>query len=135
MPSGLPPGLAINSATGEILGTPTTPGVYSFTVQVVDANRQIARRNVQVTIYAVAFVNSVPDGFVSVVYSEAYIATGGTAPYSFAVVSGSLPTGLTLSSSGALSGTPTTPGTYAFTVRVTDANSFTADLAESVDIT
>jgi hypothetical protein len=47
-------------------------------------------------------------------------ALGGTAPYTFSAT-GPVPTGLTLSSGGALSGTPTATGSYAFTVTVTDA--------------
>jgi len=57
-----------------------------------------------------------------VAYSYTYVATGGTAPYTFSVVSGALPTGLTLNgSTGVLSGTVTTPGSYSFGVQVTDA--------------
>jgi plastocyanin len=48
-------------------------------------------------------------------------ASGGTAPYVFAVTAGSVPAGLTLSSAGVLSGTPTTAGSSTFTVRATDA--------------
>ncbi|MFT3779535.1 MAG: Ig domain-containing protein [Ottowia sp.] len=55
-------------------------------------------------------------------FAQALEASGGTAPYQWAIVSGTLPTGLTLSSSGIISGKPqTTLGTYAVTVRVTDA--------------
>jgi hypothetical protein len=53
--------------------------------------------------------------------STALSATGGTAPYTWVVTMGTLPTGLTLSSSGMISGTPTTAGTFPFTVTVTDA--------------
>ena len=54
-------------------------------------------------------------------YSQTLSATGGTAPYSWSVSSGTLPTGLNLnSSSGNISGTPTTAGTSTFTVKVTD---------------
>lgn len=58
-------------------------------------------------------------------------ASGGTAPYTFSVASGSLPAGITLNSStGAVSGTPTTPGTSSgIVIRVTDNVGATADLA------
>jgi hypothetical protein len=55
-------------------------------------------------------------------YSQAITASGGTAPYSFSVISGSLPTGLTLTTGGLLAGTPTATGSFTFTVRATDAN-------------
>ena len=53
--------------------------------------------------------------------STAFTATGGTAPYSYALSAGVLPTGLALSSSGQLSGTPSVRGSYSFTVRATDS--------------
>jgi hypothetical protein len=55
-------------------------------------------------------------------YNQGLTATGGTAPYVFTRVAGSLPPGIVLSSTGQLSGTPTTSGSFSFTVRVTDAN-------------
>ncbi|GAA3200069.1 fibronectin type III domain-containing protein [Actinocorallia longicatena] len=64
-----------------------------------------------------------PDGQVGVAYSRPLTFTGGTAPYTWSVGSGSLPAGITLDpSTGLLSGTPTTPGTSAFTVRLTDSS-------------
>ncbi len=60
--------------------------------------------------------------------STTLTATGGTAPYTWAVTSaaGTFPPGLTLSTSGTISGSPTTAGTYNFTVTVTDAQNHTA---------
>jgi hypothetical protein len=65
-----------------------------------------------------------PAGSIGVAYSETITAQGGTAPYSYALSTGSLPPGLALSSSGVISGTPTAAGTYSFSVGVTDANLF-----------
>ena len=59
-------------------------------------------------------------------YSQTITVTGGTKPYKLQTTVGTLPTGLTLSSSGLLSGTPTVPGTYAFTVTAIDANGVSA---------
>src|SRR5206468_11102073 len=57
-------------------------------------------------------------------YSQTLAATGGTPPYAWSVISGSLPAGLTLNVTfGAISGTPTTAGTSNFTVQVTDSAS------------
>jgi predicted outer membrane repeat protein len=55
-------------------------------------------------------------------FSQNFAVSGGSGPYSFSLVSGSLPTGLTLAPTGVLSGTPTQNGTYSFVVRATDAN-------------
>ena len=55
-------------------------------------------------------------------YSDTLTATGGTTPYTWSVNAGTLPPGLSLSSAGVLAGTPTTAGSYPFTVNVIDAN-------------
>jgi hypothetical protein len=54
-------------------------------------------------------------------YSSGVTASGGTAPYTYAVTVGALPAGLSLNAStGAITGTPTSPGYFAFTIRATD---------------
>jgi Peptidase family C25/Putative Ig domain/Ig-like domain from next to BRCA1 gene/Matrixin len=65
---------------------------------------------------------SLPNGAVGTPYSQTLLASGGTLPYSWSLVqgSGTLPPGLTLTAAGVISGTPTTAGTYNFTVRTTD---------------
>lgn len=60
-----------------------------------------------------------------VAYTETVSAQGGSSPYTFSLLSGSLPTGLSLSSSGTISGTPTATGTFSFTIKVTDTNGYT----------
>lgn len=67
-------------------------------------------------------------------YSVQMTATGGTAPYTFAVTAGALPDGLTLSSAGLLSGTPTAPGTWTFTITATDADDCTGFRAYTITI-
>jgi hypothetical protein len=68
-------------------------------------------------------------------YSATLLASGGTPPYTWSIVAGSLPAGLTLgASSGVISGTPTTSGTYNFTVQVTDSSSQTATQALSITV-
>ncbi len=63
-----------------------------------------------------------PGGQATIAYSQQLTNTGGTQPFSWSVISGSLPPGLTLSSGGLLSGTPAASGTYSFTVQVVDSS-------------
>ncbi len=65
--------------------------------------------------------SSLPGGTVGASYSQGLSATGGTGGYTWSVSTGSLPTGLSLSATGTISGTPTAPGTASFTVQVTDS--------------
>ena len=66
--------------------------------------------------------DSPPTGFIGVTYSHAFPATEGTQPYTFAIIAGALPTGLSLApGTGIVSGTPTVKGLYEFTVQVVDA--------------
>ncbi len=127
----LPAGLTLNAATGIISGTPTTAGTYAFTVTATDsatpANTGSAAYAMTIAPAPVTFAFSpasgtLPAGTVGTASSQALSASGGTAPYSYAVTAGSLPAGLTLNAAtGIISGTPTTPGTYAFTVTATDS--------------
>jgi hypothetical protein len=65
---------------------------------------------------------SLPDGSEGAPYAHALVASGGTALYSFSWAAGSLPPGLSLSSAGLLSGTPTAGGTYTFTIQAADSS-------------
>lgn len=77
---------------------------------------------------------TLPNGLLGVPFSQTLVASGGVSPYSFATVPAILPAGLTLSSSGTLSGTPTATGLFSFTVTATDANNCTGSMAYSVAI-
>src|SRR6266404_4907870 len=73
-------------------------------------------------------------GTVGSVFSRQLIASGGTTPYTWSLVSGSLPDGIVLNSAGLIGGTPTATGTFDFTVKVTDAQSSTAQKALSITV-
>lgn len=75
--------------------------------------------------------NTMPNGNVGIAYTTSLTGTGGVAPYTFAVVGGSVPTGLTLNSDGTWSGSPTTTGTFNFDVTITDSNPLIPSLANS----
>jgi len=130
----VPTGLSL-SPTGLISGTPRDLGTFNFTVKVTDSNYSTAAQALSITIYEspVITTSSLPDGTVNLAYNQTLSATGGKTPYSWSIVSGSLPPGLALNgSTGEISGTPAAAGTYDFTARVTDANGTTADKALSI---
>ena len=119
----LPPGLTL-APGGNLSGTPTTEGTFTFTVLATDSFGCTGKRqytidvkcpNINVT------PGSLPDGNVNHPYSKLIRASGGNSPYSFIVENGNLPPGLTLSSGGLLSGTPTTGGNFTFTILAKDS--------------
>ncbi len=127
----LPAGLSLASATGVISGTPTTSGTYNFTASVSDSSNPVQKQSATTSIVVaaasvpqLAISSSVlPAGTASKAYSGTVSATGGTSPYTWSVSSGSLPAGLSLASAtGAISGTPTSSGTFNFTVSVSDSS-------------
>lgn len=68
--------------------------------------------------------STLPNGTVGTLYSQTITASGGTAPYAFSVSGGALPGGLTLNTiTGEITGTPTTAGTFNFSITATDATS------------
>lgn len=76
-----------------------------------------------------------PDGGVGSPYSHTFSASGGTAPYTYAITAGALPTGLTLdAATGTISGTPTATGTFPFTVQATDSLGGMATVECVIDI-
>jgi hypothetical protein len=125
--TGLPAGLTMSS-TGTISGTPTVSGTFSYTVTVKDAAGNTGTVNCSVTVMPPPppplTLNCVspPAGQVGSGYSFSVSVSGGVAPYTFSIVGGSLPPGLTLdTSTGVISGTPSSEGTFNFTVKVVDS--------------
>lgn len=120
----LPLGLAL-ALNGTLSGTPTTIGASTFTVTATDtATNCMASLPYTLTVGQACptiTVNpaTLPAMTNGAAYSATFSATGGTAPYTFAVSSGSLPTGLTLTGN-TLSGTFSGSGSYSFTITATD---------------
>lgn len=78
--------------------------------------------------------DTLTNGNVGIGYTRQFTASGGVSPYRFAITAGALPPGLTLGATGSLFGTPTTAGTYSFSVAVTDAVPQTATRQYTVTI-
>ncbi|MGV3659672.1 MAG: GEVED domain-containing protein [Prosthecobacter sp.] len=122
----LPSGLSMSTA-GVISGTSSATGTSAITVRATDARGCQGFTTLQVNVAAGMSITtaSLPNGVEGSAYTTTTLAaTGGTTPYqNWRVSSGDVPVGLALNAStGALSGTPTSPGTYVFTVAVDDAS-------------
>jgi hypothetical protein len=130
-----PAGLALNSTTGAITGTPTQGGLKAFTAKVTDSAEITATQNLTINIVSIVFTTtSLPDGIVGTPYSQAISVTGAAASVTFTVDSGVLPDGITLGATGTLSGTPTKVGTFQFVVRCTDSSQSTATQAYQLTV-
>ena len=124
----LPAGLSLSTA-GILSGTPTAGGNFSITISATDSsNLTITGSQTYSLSIGAATITlsplSLPDGTYGSTYSQTLTASGGTPTYTYAITSGSLPSGLTLSTSGALSGTPDA-GSFTFTVTATDSSTGT----------
>ena len=125
----LPAGLTLNN--GVISGTPTSAATSTFTIQATDSASNTAIETYSVTIstdgssYSTLSIStsSLSNGTVGTSYVKTLAATGGSGSYIWTLTDGSLPDGVSLSSAGTISGTPTSSATYSFTVMATDSNS------------
>lgn len=138
----LPAGLTLNSQTGGISGVPITAGTFTFTARVSDAQNPAdsATKSLSITVIQPALLNittvSLPSGRRNRAYNQALRASGGVLPYAWSMAVGSLPPGLTLNTlTGVISGTPTTRGTWRFTVRVRDNQPVPAVDTQALSIT
>jgi len=138
----LPNGMVLDSTTGVISGTPTTTGVYAFSVQVTDSAKpkQSATQQLSISVadqLTIGTPAKLPiEGVKNSPYSLTMNAFGGTQPYTWSVSSGSLPLGLTLNSvSGVISGTPTVSGSYPLTIQVVSPGPPAQTAAKAVTLT
>ncbi|MFJ4170168.1 putative Ig domain-containing protein [Paenarthrobacter sp. NPDC089714] len=126
----LPPGLAFNEAGLKVTGTPSQAGYYQMTVAVTDSSEpaQTVSRQVSASISEYhppkielhTYTGQYPDAVIGLPYEQSIdVFTAGVIPFTTSIVEGQLPPGMSWSNKSA-SGTPTTVGTYAFTVRATD---------------
>ncbi len=132
----LPNSVTLNATTGVLSGTPasTILGPYSAVFQVTDSASKHALSsvlNITVAPLPLGLSATIAPITVNVPYSQPVAVTGGIAPYTYSVKSGTLPTGLVLNSStGTISGMPTAPGTPQIDLQVTDAANSTSTSGE-----
>lgn len=132
----LPAGVTFSSS-GVLSGTPLASGTFNFTLRVTDAATQTADTAYQLTVAAPTIAlapATLPGGQVAQAYAQTLSASGGVAPYTFAVTTGALPAGLTLSAAGTLAGTPTAAGSFNITVTATDQHGFQGSQAYTLGI-
>jgi hypothetical protein len=133
----LPPGVTL-ATNGTLAGTPTTTGVFNFRVSAIDASTCVALKDytLEVTCPRISVFppSSIPAARVGQIFSTTFTASGGAAPYTFTRVSGLLPPGLTLASTGVLAGAPTTAGTFAFTLQAANGNGCAGTLQFSLTV-
>lgn len=136
----LPAGLNFNASTRTISGTPTAAGSFSITVQGTNTYGTASRSlSLFIAEPPAITTESLPIGITGTAYSASITGTGNPTP-DYLVESGNFPPGLNLSSSGAISGTPTTAGNYTFTVKSQNgygfaSKSFTIAIGDAPAIT
>lgn len=123
----LPAGLTLTG--GLLSGSPTVTGTFNFTITATDSATGTGAPFTGSRSYSLVVAGptvsvgpgTLSAGAVGVAYSAAISASGGVAPYSYAVTAGALPPGVTLAADGALSGAPTSGGVYNVTITATDS--------------
>lgn len=112
-------GLTLDPSSGRLSGVPVAGGIFPITVVVTDASGAQASTSFNLTVLGITTA-VLPDGVVGTPYSQTLAVTGGTGPFIWVLLSGTLPPGLGLDSQGQITGTPTSGGTFPFQVEATD---------------
>ena len=134
------PGMMLNPLTGVISGAASAAGDSTFVVQVTDSRGDYATQSLALhadpAIPPVSIVtSSLPDGTATVAYMQRLQAQGGTGSYLWSVTAGTLPAGISLTSSGSLGGMPAAAGTWMFTVTARDAQGAVDPASKSLQLT
>lgn len=132
---GPPPGIAL-ATNGSLSGSPTSSGLFTFTVTATDNASATGARTYQLRVCNAASLmpTVLPDPIASAPYTQTITLIGGGGPHTFSVTSGALPPGLTLASNGALTGTPATLGAYTFTITALQSSSCATSQSYSLSV-
>jgi len=138
----LPAGLGLAASTGMISGVPTSAASSSFTVKATDSANNVATKQLSISVAAATpqsaltvTTASLSAGTVGSAYSATLQVTGGAAPYTWSLSTGTLPAGLGLAAStGMISGVPTSAASSSFTVKATDSANNVATKQLSISV-
>ncbi|MEK6713617.1 MAG: putative Ig domain-containing protein [Nitrospirota bacterium] len=124
----LPPGLGLDTLTGNITGMPLQSGVYIVKIQLTDSALQVATKDLTIVVNQppVILTTSVPEATVGRQVSQSLAASGGKSPLNWSISQGILPQGILLDSSTCvLSGIAAVSGPFTFTVKLEDVHGVT----------
>jgi large repetitive protein len=134
----LPAGVTLSSA-GVLSGTPTTEGSYTFVVKAVGGGNASDTETETLTVRQPLTVSSplnaraqASKAEVGVPFTATLTAAGGSGTYTWAVNSGTLPSGVTLDPNGTVSGTPVEPGRFTFVSKATDSEGRSANASSTI---
>lgn len=127
----LPPGITFSG--GAIQGTPTTAGVYTFTINAAGAGAAPGSRTYTLRIALAWPSTQFAAGTTGVAYNQPLSVIGANGPVTWTVDAGTLPPGVSIVN-GALAGTPTQKGSFGFTLRATDAAGSSSTNAYTIDV-
>jgi hypothetical protein len=114
-----------NFQNGVLKGTPTVVGTYSFTIKATGSGLTTLTHAYTLTVSGLCIDAGhplLPNGTEGTAYSTALSASGGTPNYRYQIAGGGLPSGLSMTTAGIISGTPTTTGTYSVTIEALDSS-------------
>jgi hypothetical protein len=133
----LPTGMMFTSgSTGTLSGTPTKTGSYPITINASDTQGDTGMENLTLMVNCPTIIvtpNTLANGTYASAYSQQFGQSGGVGTIIFSET-GTLPTPMTLTSAGLLSGTPTQGGTFPFMVTATDSNACTGQVSVSLTV-
>lgn len=134
----LPSGLTLNPATGVLSGMASTTGTFSFVIKADLGNGCSGTRSYLLAINCPTITlapATLPNGLIGAAYNQTLSAQPVGGNYSFAIVSGALPAGLSLNpATGIISGTPTVNGLASFTIRATGFGGCAGNQSYSINI-
>jgi WD40 repeat protein len=127
--------VATISASGLATGVSVGSTTISAALSGVTGSATLTVQSAPAPALAITTSSPLANGTVGTAYSATLAASGGTTPYTWSITAGSLPAGLTLqASTGVINGTPTTAGTYNFTVQVSDSLTGTSSKGLSITV-